>query len=79
MRKSRFSDEQIIQAIKRVDAGMSAADIGEGWKDNHKRVYRVYREENLQVRKRKQKRLARARCNPSRVATDRTRDGAWIS
>jgi putative transposase len=41
----------------------------EGWKDNHKRVYRVYREENLQVRKRKRKRLARARCNPSRVAT----------
>lgn len=41
----------------------------EGWPDNHKRVYRVYREEGLQVRKRKRKRLARARQNPSRVAT----------
>ena len=28
MRKSRFSEEQIIQAIKRMDAGVSAADIG---------------------------------------------------
>ena len=41
----------------------------EGWKDNHKRVYRVYREECLQVRKRKRKRVARARQNPSRIAT----------
>jgi putative transposase len=28
MRKRRFTEEQIIQAIKRVDAGMSAADVG---------------------------------------------------
>lgn len=41
----------------------------EGWQDNHKRVDRVYREENLQVRKRKRKRLARARCSPSRFST----------
>jgi len=41
----------------------------EGWRDNHKRIYRVYREECLQVRRRKRKRLARARQNPSRVAT----------
>jgi putative transposase len=40
----------------------------EGWPDNRKRVYRVYREEGMQVRRRKRKRLARARQNPSRVA-----------
>src|SRR6185369_10527199 len=40
----------------------------EGWTDNHKRVCRVYREENLQMRKRKRKRLARARCDPGRAA-----------
>jgi hypothetical protein len=32
VRKSRFREEQIIQAIKRMDAGVSAADIGEGRK-----------------------------------------------
>jgi len=41
----------------------------EGWPDNHKRVYRVYREEGLQVKRRRRKRLARARQNPSRIAT----------
>lgn len=41
----------------------------EGWPDNKKRIYRVYREEGLQVRKRPRKRLARTRQNPSRVAT----------
>lgn len=30
-----------------------------GWKDNHKRIERVYREEGLQVRRRKRKRMAR--------------------
>lgn len=33
----------------------------EGFKDNHKRVYRVYREEGLQVRQRKRKRTAKWR------------------
>jgi putative transposase len=32
----------------------------EGWKDNHKRVSRVYREEGLQVRKRRRKKRAAA-------------------
>ena len=32
----------------------------EGWTVNHKRVYRLYREEGLSVRKRKRKRAARA-------------------
>jgi len=31
---------------------------GEGFTDNHKRIERIYREEKLQVRKRKRKRLA---------------------
>lgn len=34
----------------------------EGWTLNHKRVYRIYREEGLCVRKRSRKRVARERC-----------------
>ena len=33
----------------------------EGWQVNHKTVHRIYREEGLQVRKRKRKRLAKRR------------------
>ena len=33
----------------------------EGFRDNHKRIYRVYREERLQVRRRQQKRVVRWR------------------
>ena len=33
----------------------------EGFRDNHKRIYRVYREERLQVRRRQKKRVARWR------------------
>lgn len=33
----------------------------EGWRDNHKRVERVYREDGLAVRKRRRKKLQRAR------------------
>jgi putative transposase len=40
MRKSRFSEEQIIQAIKRVDAGMSAADVGRELGVNQYTLYR---------------------------------------
>jgi len=34
----------------------------EGWTVNHKRVYRIYREEGLMVRRRCRKRVARERC-----------------
>ena len=34
----------------------------EGWVVNHKRVYRIYREEGLSVRRRCRKRVARERC-----------------
>jgi putative transposase len=40
MRKSRFSEEQIIQAIKRMDAGLSAADIGRELGVNQYTLYR---------------------------------------
>ena len=40
MRKSRFSEEQIIQAIKRMDAGLSAADIGRELGVNQYALYR---------------------------------------
>jgi putative transposase len=40
MRKSRFSDEQIIQAIKRMDAGLSAADVGRELGVNQYTLYR---------------------------------------
>jgi putative transposase len=33
----------------------------EGWEVNHKKVYRIYREERLQVRRRRRKRVARPR------------------
>jgi putative transposase len=36
--------------------------VREGWTVNHKRVYRIYREEGLSVRKRCRKRVARERC-----------------
>ncbi len=34
----------------------------EGWTVNHKRVYRLYREEGLSVRRRRRKRVSRERC-----------------
>jgi putative transposase len=40
MRKSRFSEEQIIQAIKRMDAGVSAADVGRELGVNQYTLYR---------------------------------------
>ncbi len=40
----------------------------EGWTVNHKRVYRIYREEGLSVRRRGRKRVARERC-PMAAAT----------
>jgi putative transposase len=43
----------------------------EGYEINHKKVYRLYREENLMVRKRKKKRVSQPRL-PEPVAADRT-------
>lgn len=40
MRKSRFTEEQIIAAVKRVDAGMSAADVGRELGVNQYTLYR---------------------------------------
>lgn len=40
MRNSRFTEEQIIAAIKRVDAGMSAADVGRELGVNQYTLYR---------------------------------------
>lgn len=36
----------------------------EGWRDNHKRIGRIYREEGLQVRRRKRKRISRGEREP---------------
>ena len=41
----------------------------EGWRVNHKRVYRIYRQEELAVRKRKRKRVARWRGEAPSVPT----------
>ena len=35
-----------------------------GWKDNHKRIERIYREERLQVKRRKKRRTAKWRGEP---------------
>ena len=51
----------------------------EGQMVNHKRVYRLYREEGLAVRKRKRKRVSRPRDSPFRSRPGRTRSGAWTS
>ena len=56
--RRRFGYRRLIVLLRR-----------EGVRDNHKRIERVYREEGLQVRRRKRKRMARARQNPSRVAS----------
>ncbi len=51
----------------------------EGWRVNHKRVYRLYREEGLGIRvRRKKKRVGLPRvAGPRRRG--RTSAGAWIS
>jgi hypothetical protein len=36
----------------------------QGWADNHKRIERIYREEKLQVRRRRRKRLSRGERDP---------------
>jgi putative transposase len=41
----------------------------EGWSDNHKRIGRIYREEGLQVRRRKRKRISRGEREPLVTAT----------
>lgn len=43
----------------------------EGWEINHKRLYRVYRELGLQVRRRKRKRLKRVPRGPIPLPTER--------
>ena len=47
----------------------------EGWRDNHKRIYRIYREEGLQVRRRKRKRAARWR--GERLEAPQGRNEIW--
>jgi len=41
----------------------------EGWAVNHKRVYRLYREEGLAVRRRKRKRMGAVERSPLAVPT----------
>jgi len=52
----------------------------EGFKDNHKRVYRLYREEGLSLRLKRPKRNKSARLRqPKHFVTAINRSGAWIS
>lgn len=56
----RFGYRQLHRLLRR-----------EGWELNHKRLYRVYRELGLQVRKRKRKRLKRPPRGPMPLPTER--------
>ena len=52
----------------------------EGWRVNHKRVYRLYREEGLGIRVKRRKKLASAPRVAAPAGHDARRsDGAWIS
>lgn len=50
----------------------------EGWAINAKRVYRIYRQEELAVRTRVRKKRAAA-ARPWRRRSERTNAGRWIS
>ncbi len=63
-RHRRWGYETLTELLKR-----------EGFTDNHKRIYRVYREENLQVRSRRRKRVARWR--GERLETPGSRNQVW--
>src|SRR5437879_3650259 len=79
MAKRKYSEVEMIGALKQMEAGRSAAEVGrevgvskhrvdawqvkleeQGMHVNHKRVYRVYREAGLTIRRRKRKWLIRA-------------------
>jgi len=52
-RRRRWGCPRIVERLRR-----------EGWKDNHKRIERVYREEKLQVRRRNRKRISHGNREP---------------
>lgn len=52
-KRKRFGYRRLIWMLRR-----------QGWKDNHKRIERIYREEKLQVQRRKRKRTAKGRGQP---------------
>lgn len=56
--RKRFGYRRLIPFLRR-----------EGWKDNHKRIYRVYKEEGLQVRIRRRKKLSKYRGEKIPVST----------
>ena len=75
-------DDELREALKRVAAKrrrwgyrmITEVLRREGFSDNHKRIYRVYREEGLQVRARKRRKTARwrgAKPQPAQRANER--------
>jgi len=51
----------------------------QGFKDNHKRIYRIYREEGLQVPVRRRRKTARRRGGGRRPQAAGTIAGRWTS
>ena len=86
--KSHSRDQQALLRIRLRDLAAVHVRYGymrlcvllrrEGWKVNHKRIYRIYTEEGLAVRTKKRKKLVSKVRVVRPVASNPKNGGAWI-
>ena len=69
MPKKAHTEEQIVATLRQARSGARRWEIFEGWKVNAKRVYRLYTEEELIVRTKQRRKLARRQCGTMAIAT----------